>query len=64
MSKADKMFKELGYKKKETKFTTHYDKPDKRISIYNRVKKYGATNDIELNEHMAVHTKIKELGWL
>lgn len=67
MSKADKMFEELGYKKNfEDKYRANYehsvetiinfDKDVKTLRIYN--------NSIDMQELQAINEKCKELGWL
>lgn len=78
MSKADKMFKELGYKKevdnkdkvryitlineKNDLFIIEIWKLDKVIWISPTNLHYST--EIELEELQAINEKVKELGWL
>lgn len=64
MSKADKMFKDLKYVKTID---------NEEYILYSSVKNdiFFDLDDIEVlskkigvNEHLAIHEKIKELGWL
>lgn len=68
MSKADELFKSLGYKKNfEDKYRANYentgyetiinfDKDIKEIRIWN--------NGINTEELQAINEKVKELGWI
>lgn len=70
MSKADKMFEKLGYKKKDT-----YWKEDKQIPFIEYstdeisiefsigTKHIMITNLINMQELQAINEKVKELGW-
>ena len=78
MSKADKMFKELGYDKTQDndrfifyeKFwvgancteTIAIDKEEKVVEISYDKDNIVASFDVE--QHLAVHEKLTELGWL
>lgn len=75
MSKADKMFEKLGYKKYETKDIIQYifdgadtiifEKPLKYIKLY--VWNDGArelAKSINMQELQAINKKCEELGWL
>ena len=71
MSKADKMFEELGYKKevnsdsfiRELSIKGHFNVIQffKEIGVYSLHLKL---NQINIKEHIAIHEKMKELGWL
>lgn len=75
MSKADKMFKELGYEKSETDdnnfivydyrtgymwFEIVFDKLNKEYYS----QQYEDLPNITPKEHLAIHEKMKELGWI
>ena len=71
MSKADDMFKELGYEKIENKIQITYVKPYENIQFLLNVKKIeyhflkGSTFLIQtMAELQAINEKVKELGWL
>lgn len=70
MSKADEMFKELGYKKTERNYRTagkvyEYENDDCRcidfMSDLKEVKLWNIT--INMQELQAINEKVKELGW-
>ena len=84
MSKADKMFEELGYKINPSygntiKFTKEFKVSDyitivniifylkdKEVTV-NCLGDYGwgdYEEDLTQKEHLAIHEKMKELGWL
>lgn len=76
MSKADKMFEELGYEKSGEPnhwFKTinqgvyvciRIDKEDKSF-FKNQEKGFNIFGvELYLGEHLAIHEKMKELGWL
>ena len=56
MSKADKMFEELGYVESETS--------DKNDIVYEYRMKESRLVTITHEEHLAIHEKMKELGWI
>ena len=76
MSKADEMFKELGYEKvsdirentgyvyvKREKNSIYYEYP--KIIFHNKFKKLTIQNDyLSMQELQAIKEKVKELGWL
>lgn len=70
MSKADDMFKELGYKKSEhiyytQGFVVEYDNGERQIDFINEhqeVKIWNISTNIQ--ELQAINEKVKELGWL
>ena len=77
MSKADKMLEELGYKKEENEEEIIYTFKDRWVLYFGKEFKEYYTHDyvgvnnfvgnavsINMNEHIAVHEKLKELGWL
>ena len=69
MSKADKMFEELGYKKIVGKTTEVFtlSRESKNIAfskIINRIRIYGKYDFIDMQELQAINEKCKELGWL
>ena len=77
MSKSDKIFNELGYKKcnffeeyrKETDDyikTIFFDFSNKkiRIDIYNKIKNEFGIMLLTMQELQAINKKVKELGWL
>ena len=69
MSKADKMFEELGYRK-ETRYPyIYYINPLKSFGISfldGKRKEYQRHNHAitTIEEHLAIHEKMKELGWI
>lgn len=67
MSKADKMFEELGFRK-ETRYPyIHYINKSFGISFLDgKIKEYQRhTHAITtIEEHLAIHEKMKELGWI
>lgn len=69
MSKADKMFKELGYKVDyENSYTIVFFKNDnlfgKRIDFFKQYKTFNKLGDITMQELQAINEKCKELGWI
>lgn len=77
MSKADKMFEELGYKKEENEEEILYTLKDRWVFFFGKEFKEYYTHDyvgvnnfvgnavsINVNEHLAINEKMKELGWL
>ena len=71
MSKADKMFEELGYKKKEHHYKTigttyEYENDDGRcIDFICEDEEIRIWNlRIDMQELQAINEKCKELGWL
>lgn len=74
MSKADKMFKELGFEKtiwgSEKTLSIRYESNNKGAIIFVPFSKvvYGIedfeSKEITVKEHLAIHEKMKELGWL
>lgn len=78
MSKADKMFDELGYTKAlfksiKSSQTERYLKYIGDSSLHNLIVFYEETREVELHlglnaiyvkEHLAIHEKMKELGWI
>ena len=70
MSKADKMFEELGYRKQEEytyckKFGNifyHYIDFFENDKSYRKFINKGWNYTVE--EHLAIHEKMKELGWI
>ena len=78
MSKADKMFEELGYKVVEENGTAMFYekywaatdcieeltfcKDTKDIEL--RINKDTVGNVLDVKTHLAIHEKMKELGWL
>lgn len=64
MSKADKMFEELGYKKiDDDKYRTVYTFDGSEIVFQNRLKEV-TIDDLTIQEHLAIHEKMKEFGWI
>lgn len=72
ISKADKMFIELGYKKMDTMvYDIKYYKNDDNVFYFNIKQKTfnksgeydGMCNDITIQELQAINEKVKELGW-
>ena len=73
MNKADEMFEELGYAMDNCSFVKNecgdgYD-DDKSISFCKENKTYQGWHDYEpqditIKEHLAIHKKMKELGWI
>ena len=72
MSKADKMFEELGYEKKETMIGEIHKHKRKCVDLYFirpseeiEVEYYGdKKNYFNMQELQAIYEKCKELGWL
>ena len=76
LSKADEIFKELGYEKvsdikenigyvyfKREKHSIYYEYP--KIIFHNKIKKLTIQNDyLSMQELQAINEKVKELGWL
>lgn len=72
MSKADEMFKKLGYENIRNKvgntFTVIYAKGDKRIAFFTDktidcYNYYDGSDYITMQELQAINEKVKELGW-
>lgn len=64
MTKADKMFEELGYKKiVEDKYRTVYDYYGIGI-LFKNLSKEVLIDGMNVREHLAIHEKMKELGWI
>ena len=64
MSKADKMFEELEYKKiVDDKYRTVYNYYGIEIVFKNRLRQVFV-DGITIREHLAIHEKMKELGWI
>ncbi len=74
---ADEMFEELGYKKEENEEEISYTFKDSWVLCFGKEFKEYYTHDyvgvnnfvgnavsININEHIAIHEKLKELGWL
>lgn len=74
MSKADDMFKELGYKKHidneyEVEFYCYdiyftFDKEDKTIQKRVELDNVFLAKPVTIQELQAINEKVKELGWL
>ena len=72
MSKADKMFKEIGYTNKEYNFNktiVTFQNPDEDYEIsFNLIDKtieiFEIKNYITMQELQAINEKCKELGWM
>ena len=72
MSKADKMFEELGYKKQEDNYLIKYISKTKtlgekfqfEIEFAKVAKMVGVHQLIPMQELQAINEKCKELGWL
>lgn len=77
MSKANKMFEELNFTKRESKLYITYIKKteddygfDREITFHILEKVYasyfaaGYSKGVDPNEHLAIHQQLKELGWL
>ena len=68
MSKADKMFEELGYKKGENELTICYSiflhRRYRLIKFYLDKKRCRTDVNIGIEEHLAISEKMKELGWI
>ena len=68
MSKADDMFKELGYEKEERNFNSgkiiEYDDGFRQIDFIFRYKEVMIWNiTTDMKELKAINKKIEELGW-
>ena len=66
MSKADEMFKELGYKQLKQKFFIMFSNTGlfgRKVIIFHKNKKIGVEGLINLEELQAINEKVKELGW-
>lgn len=76
MSKADEMFKKIGYKKKEDKFDIVYDydnyfkieflKLSHTVRIRRKSKSWFKWQEycgLHIDELQAINEKLKELGW-
>lgn len=79
MSKADKMFKEMGYEKEETRKSIVYklrlgwkskiviDKEHKEYYAHAYIDNENIVSDVVslcVEEHLAINEKMKELGWI
>lgn len=67
MSKADKMFEELGYKKIETDEYVEYGHRTNYTCVNLWKDECLYDNDslfTSIQEHLAIHEKLKELGWI
>ena len=69
MSKADKMFEELGYKRKvyqptDELFEIRYDFHGKEIWFDKLREEFGSLSGIGVKELKAINEKCKEMGWL
>lgn len=66
MSKADKMFEELGYCIDENEERIIYDNCDNNIIFEFKYKTISFDNCICINIRLlqAINEKVKELGWL
>ena len=70
MSKADKMFEELGYKKIKDSYGIDYKKDslcisfNKHLKTYDAGFEYGSHYGIDKILNRAIQLKLKELGWL
>lgn len=68
MSKADEMFKELGFNKNEGLYEIQYIARDNQITFDKRNNTIVVCSDdyddkITMQELQAINEKIKELGW-
>lgn len=70
MSKADEMFKELGYEKIEEDEAYKRNEqhivfyfPEREVVIYKRDKEGLGIDYIDMQELKAINMKCKELGW-
>lgn len=76
MSKADKMFEELGYERIPKRLNQMYDikyyKDDDNVFYFNLERKNflksgeydGMCDNITMQELQAINEKVKELGWI
>ena len=76
MSKADKMFEELGYNKEygrieffnddyiSFEYKDDYDYNYILFSLKDKTIKTQCYHELSVKEHLAIHEKMKELGWL
>ena len=66
MSKADKMFEELGYLKNENKDISiiTYSGNETLIQIFLNIKSIEIASIINMQELQAINEKVKELGWI
>lgn len=71
MSKADKMFEELGYSKYlKGKYRGYYRNEDYYMIFYLAEKRFAKLNfydgfePITMKELKAINEKVKELGWI
>ena len=71
MSKADKMFEELGLKRSEEECFEDWITYDSKAKVLGRrvlfdtTYGYAETNGtITIKLHLAIHEKMKELGWI
>lgn len=71
MSKADKIFDELGYKRYDyLEHIDYYNEQDEKIISFRNNKTVVAFNvydgfeEITIEELQAINEKVKELGWL
>lgn len=73
MSKADELFKELGYEKSETRDTVMYKYQDTILGdkfefqiFFSKISKLvfiKGKDGISMSELKAINEKVKELGW-
>lgn len=69
MSKADRMFKKLGYEKDISQWGISYKNEDDKIIKFNNDKTISCVNfydgfeSITMQELQAINEKVKELGW-
>ena len=69
MSKADKVFEELGYEKEESSWSIRYIKfvfedIGHRITFYKEDKTINTYGKIDIQELQVINEKCKELGWI
>lgn len=73
MSKADKMFRDRQYEKTESENYVGYKLNKQYITFWKRNCDYGGSyvtgdgyNNLNVDKglHLAIHEKMKELGWL
>lgn len=68
MSEADKMFEELGYKRKkyqdtDESFELRYNNNGKEIWFDKIRNEFGSLSGIDMKELQAINKKVEELGW-
>lgn len=65
MSKADKMFEELGYEKTEEQFKITYERYYNSPIIFNtQTKTINVYTNMSMKELQSINKKCRELGWL